>query len=558
MRVVTRRAASNRTASPPVLRINDMRPAARLFPSFILVAALAGCGGGGGGDSSGSNDAPPTSGVYAWVLKAQGPTVTPSYGLSLVSPAKPGTEYMVEYGSSVLTDTRVVSTGSIDAANLKTGTLQPYALVYIVGGDVRRVPLQANGKLPSTQVQRAHSTTACRFLVDADKRPMGDAVDYATPEHSRFVVSTAGPDGQCGTADDGTAEVQLSATDGLVYTESAGAKFLGVYRDAATLAPRGWIYSRSTTDWVSGSTRLRADSSPAFQSIVQAAPTLALMDDGTQLSVVDFSVPAKPVETLLDASVTGGGAWVGIGFDANAFYAYRNTGSGATAQWSVVKVTRASPTATVLATSPGLVSVASMGKTLMYLTILAPGGNALVSVSKSIGVPAQTLEPTLATTLTTVQTSASGVHELWRVVNIGTAALNYQVEFIDENGQRLYTTNAGGYPIMAPDAQVQRFDSSESRTRFVFASGYGSRAFGDAALMGFDADTHQAVTFGTLPGNASFGTDTVEAGVVGGPTNAMAGFAARSVAGSIQATGAQVFSFDFAKADSLTFATQAH
>ncbi len=539
-----------------------MRLATALFPAIALAAALAGCGGGGGGDSSGNADAAPTSGPYAWVLKAQGPTTSLTYGLSLVSPGKRGTEYMVEYGSSVLTDTRVVSTGSVDAANLKTGTLQPYALVYLVGGDVRRVPLQANGSLPSTLVQRAHSTTACKFLADANDKPLGDAVDYATPENSRFVVSTAGADGQCGTSDDGVAEVRLSASSGLVYTESTDTTFMGVFRDAKTLAPRGWIFSRGAVYWDANSgtpVTIRADASPAFQSVVQSAPTMALMDDGTQLSVVDFSPAAMtPVETLLDTATTGGGGWVGIGFDADAFYAYRNTGSGATAQWSVLKVTRSSPHATVLASAGGQVSVASMGSTLMYVSTLSDGGNALVAVSKSTGVPPVSLESTPPSTLTTVQTSASGVHELWRIVNIGTAALNYELEFIDETGLRLYTTNAGGYPLTEPDAQVQRFDTSESRTRFVFASGYGARAFGDASLMGFDAASKQAVTFGALPGNATFGTDTVYAGVIGGPMNAMAGFAARSVAGSIESSGAQVFSFDFATANSLQFATQSH
>ena len=538
-----------------------MRLATALFPAIAFAAALAGCGGGGG-DSSGNADAAPASGPYAWVLKAQGPTTSLTYGLSLVSPARPGTEYLVEYGSSVLTDTRVVASATVDPANLKTGALQPYALVYIVGGDVRRVPLQANGSLPSTLVQRAHSTTACKFLADANGKPLGDAVDHATPENTRFVVSTAGPDGQCGSADDGIAEVRLSAASGLVYTESTRGTLLGMFRDAATLAPRGWIFSRSAVYWGAGSgtpITLRADASPAFRSVVQSAPTMALMDDGTQLSAVDFSATAAtPVETLLDTATTGGGGWVGIGFDADAFYAYRNTGSGATAQWSVLKVTRSSPHATVLASAGGQVSVASMGSTLMYVSTLSDGGNALVAVSKSTGVPARTLESTPPSTLTTVQTSASGVHELWRIVNIGTAALNYQIEFIDETGLRVYTTNAGGYPLTEPDAQVQRFDTSESRTRFVFASGYGARAFGDASLMGFDAASKQAIAFGTLPGSASFGTDTVYAGVVGGPTSAMAGFAARSVAGSIEANGAQVFSFDFATANSLQFTTQSH
>ena len=538
-----------------------MRPAISLSAIIVLAAGLAGCGGGGGGDSSGNGDEAPSSGTYAWVLKAQGPTSSLSYGLSLVSPAKPGTEYRVEYGSSVLTDTRVVSSGTVDAANAKTGTLQPYALVYIVGGDVRRVPLQANGKLPSTLVQRAHSTTACKFLTDANSKPLGDAVDHAAPENSRFVVSTAGADGQCGTSDDGIAEVRLSATSGLVYTESNGTQLLGAFRDAATFAPRGWIFSRGAVYWnaTSGTaTTLRADPTRAFQSLVQSAPTMALMDDGQQLSVVDFSPAGMvPVETRLDAATTGGGGWVGIGFDGDAFYAYRNTGSGATAQWSVLKVTRDSPHATVLWTAGGKVSVASMGKTLLYVSTLADGGNTLVAVSKSTGVPAQALESTPTSTLTTVQTSASGVHELWRIVNIGTAALNYDIEFIDETGLRVYTTNAGGYPLAEPDAQVERFDTSESRTRFVFASGYGSRAFGDSSLMGFDAETGKAVTFGTLPGNATFGTDAVYAGVVGGPANALAGFVAPSVAGSIESQGAEVFLFDFAASGSLQFTTQA-
>jgi len=258
---------------------------------------------------------------------------------------------------------------------------------------------------------------------------------------------------------------------------------------------------------------------------------------------------------LLDTTATGGGGWVGIGFDASAFYAYRNTGSGATAQWSVLKVTRNSPHATLLATASGQVAVASMGSTLLYVTTLDTGGNALVAVSKSIGVPAQPLETTPTSTLTTVQTSASGIHELWRIVNIDTAAANYEIDFIDESGARLYTTNSGGYAMAVADAPVQRFDTSESRTRFVFASGYGSRAFGDATLMGYDAAARQLTSFGTLPGNARFGTDTVYANAIGGPGSSMAGFAADTVDGVIQATGAQVFSFDFDSANSLVFAT---
>ncbi|MEP6502115.1 MAG: hypothetical protein ABJD97_02200 [Betaproteobacteria bacterium] len=528
------------------------------------VAALAGCtalvacGGGGGSNSSGVDGTPPASGPYAWVLKAQGPTTSLTYGLSLLHAATPHTEYVVEFGSSVLTDTRVVSSGSVDAAGMKTGTLQPYALLYIVGGDVRRVSLLANGSLPSTQVQRGHSTTACKFLANAEQQSIGDAVDFATPENSRFQVSTAGPDGQRGTGDDGSAEVRLSATTGIVVTANTGAAPLGAFRGATTLAPRGWILPRSVVYWgASGAAdttaTTRAAGDPAFVSAVQATPTTALMDDATQLSVLDMTTGSAPVESKLDAATTGGGGWVGIGFDATAFFAYRNAGSGAAARWSIVKVTRTSPHATVLGSGNGVVSVASMGSTLLYATVLGASDNRLLAVSKSIGVPVTTLETSPLSTLTTVQTSANGIHELWRVVNIDTAALNYAIEFIDESGALLYSTSAGGYPMAAPDATVQRFDTSESRTRFVFANGYGSRAFGDATLMGYDTAAKATRTFGALPGSVAFGVDTVDANTIGGPGGLMAGFAARSVDGVIASTGTQVFSFDFDSASSLAF-----
>jgi hypothetical protein len=549
---------------PSLIRLTAATSLARAVRRASVLAACAplfACGGGGGSNSGGAAGTPPASGPYAWVLKAQGSTSSLTYGLSLLHASTPQTEYVVEFGSSVLTDTRMVSSGSVDAANQKTSALQPYALVYIVGGDVRRVPLQANGSAPATLVQRANSTTACKFLVNAQGQSVADAVDYAAPENSRFQVSTAGADGQCGTSDDGSAELRLSASAGLILTPNSGAAPLGAFRDAATLAPHGWIFPSSVVYWGSGGNSVgttvvtRSDGDLAFVSVVESSPTAALMDDGSQLSVLDLSRGNSPLESKLDAATTGGGGWVGIGFDAAAWYAYRNTGSAGTVQWSVVKVTRSSPHATVLGSGGGTISVASMGTTLMYLTVLGTDGNSLLAVSKSTGTPLQTLEATPASTLTTVQTSAGGVHELWRVVNIGTAALNYAIEFIDESGALLYSTSAGGYPMAAPDATVQHFDISESRTRFVFASGYGSRAFGDATLIGYDAATKLTTNFGMLPGSTAFGVDTVYADAVGGSGSLMAGFAARSVGGVIQSPGTQVFSFDFDSANSLKFTT---
>lgn len=117
----------------------------------------------------------------------------------------------------------------------------------------------------------------------------------------------------------------------------------------------------------------------------------------------------------------------------------------------------------------------------------------------------------------------------------------------------MYSSSSGGFPISVVEADVQNFDASESRSRFLFANGYGSRAFGDAQLIGYDAASKTATVLGALPGSVDFGTDFVLAGAMGGPGSFMTGFGARSSGGTIQETGAKVFSFDFGSASSLKY-----
>lgn len=523
----------------------------------VLAAALLGltaCGGGGGeAVTSGSTPAaPPTSGAFAWVLKAQGPTNALKYGLSLLHPSTPGTEWVIEVSSSVVSDARLVASGSIDAAGLKADSLQPYALLYIVGGDVRRVPMQANGTAPLSRVQRAQSTSACSFVIEAD--------DYALPENSRYIVSTAGADGQCATADDGRAEVKLTTGGGLTVAPISGAAPLGVFRDLATLAPRGWIYPKTVSFWGPGAgttVDTRSAIEPALTEVVAATYRSALVDDGTQLSVLDFPAGTAPVENRLSTASTGGGGWTSIGFDAGNHYVFRNTGSTTASSWTVLKISRAAPTATVLASGAGLLSIASMAGTQLYATVIGAADNRLLAISKTVGAPVQSLAITPSSTLITVQTSANDVHQLWRVTNLGTAAITYSIEMIDEAGTTLYATSAGGFPMAVAEADTAHFNVSESRTRFVFANGYGSKTFSGATLVGYDTGSRTATTLGTLPGSTDFGSDFVFASTMGGPGSFMAGFAARSLGGAVQETGAKVFSFDASAANSLKYTSSA-
>jgi hypothetical protein len=519
---------------------------------LATLLALAGCGGGGGGGSVDPAPSYPASGPFGWILKAAGPTTALKYGLSLVHPSQPGTEYVIEYASAVVSDARLVSGGTVDASNLRATSIQPHALVYIVGGDVRSVPMQADGSAPLSRVQRSGSTSACKFILDAN--------DYATPQNSRFIVSTAGADGQCdasGGGDDGRAEVQLSATGGLSYTPLAADKPLGVVRDPATLAPRGWIYPRSVVLWTTSSPATtfstRADTDLAVTSVLASTHQSALVEDGTKLSVLSFSGGTAVIESQLDPALASGSGWQSIGFDANNFYVYDNAGDSFSSTWKVLKISRSNPTASLLATGTGLVSLASMGRDVLYLTVATATDNRLVRINKAGGTPVETVSP--ITTFTQVQTSASGVHQRWRVTDVGSASPTYTIDIIDESDTTLHTV-AGGFPMTLPQASSQNFNTSESRTRFVFAGNYGARTYGDASLLSYDAATSAPPRLlGTLPGTAIYGNDFVFASVIAGPTPLGLGFAARSSNGSILEAGARVFSYDLDSANSLTYTT---
>lgn len=519
---------------------------------LATLLALAGCGGGGGGGSGDPAPSYPASGAFGWILKAAGPTDALKYGLSLVHPSQPATEYVIEIASAVVSDARLVSSGTVDAANLRATSIQPHALVYIVGGDVRSVPMQADGSAPLSRVQRSGSTSACKFILDAN--------DYATPQNSRFIVSTAGADGQCdasaGGGDDGRAEVQLSATGGPSYTPLAADKPLGLVRDPATLAPRGWIYPRSVVLWTTSPATTfatRADTDPAHTSVLASTHQSALVEDGTKLSVLSFSGGTAVIESQLDPALASGSGWQSIGFDANNFYVYDNSDDSFSSTWKVLKISRSNPTASVLATGTGLVSLASMGRDVLYLTVATATDNRLVRINKAGGTPVETVSP--ITTFTQVQTSARGVHQRWRVTDVGSASPTYTIDIIDESDTTLHTI-AGGFPMALPQAGSENFNASESRTRFVFAGDYGARTYGDASLLSYDtASSAPPRLLGRLPGTALYGNDFVFASVIAGPTPLGLGFAARSSNGSILEAGARVFSYDLDSANSLTYTT---
>ncbi len=520
---------------------------------LALLATLTACGGGGDDTPPpGPPLANPASGPYGWTLKASGSTSALRHGLSLVHPSLPDNEYVVEVASEAITDTRLALRGTVNAAQLNASDIQAHALVYVFGGDVRSVPMQANGASPASQVKRSNTNSACRFVLAAN--------DHATPDNSRFIVSTGGADGQCGTSDDGRAEVRLSSGSTLGYTVLTGERPLDVARDPVTLAPRGWVYPRHVELWnaAPGSNTIttRAVGTPAVTRVVASTFESALVEDGTRLSVLNFGGGNTVTEVPLNAALTSGTGWQLIGFDANSFYVYDgNPANTFASPWRVLRITRTNPTATLIASGAGLISLASMGSNVLFLTVFNQTSNLLVRIPKEGGLPFES-PPYPTTTKPSVQTSANGRHQLWLVTNIDVvgATVGHAIDIIDESGLILYSA-AGGYPISVAEAGTENFNASESRTRFVFAQGFGARAYNGSNLVSYDSLTDTARVLGRLPGAAEFGNDFVFASAVGGPSSFGVGFSTRSVGGSYEAQSAKVFSYDLNTAGSLRATT---
>ena len=507
---------------------------------MVALGLVAGCGGGGDGGTAPAQApavAPPSSGSYAWVLKLEGATGgTRKYGLSLLHPAASEVEWVIESPSAVVTDARSVSRGSVDTAARRVNDLAPYALVYVVGGDVRRVPLQADGSAPASRVQRAGSASACGFVLDA--------VDHASPEASRFIVATAGNDGSCGTADDGRAEVRFDAALGLVYTPITGEAPLGLLRDPATHAPRAWISATRATFWDGSTVALPS----AITGVVAASGDQVLAQTAGGLTMLTVSSGNLLLPTPIGGVTTAG--WRPIGFDGDAFYAYRNSDTSTAATWSVLRVTSQLPAGTLLASGTGQFSDAALGNDVIYATVRGSTQNRLLRMAKASANSLTTLESSATTAVSTVLTSRAGVHQFWRVSDTGSS-----VQYVDENGNAVGSATGASLPVAVLEPTTIDWLRSENRQRFVHAEGFGSLGFSGAALVGFDAATRGTVAIGTLPGSSTFGNDIVYADAFGGPGSRGAGVAARSVAGSVQGAGAVAFTFDAATAASLKTST---
>lgn len=521
-----------------------------LLPTVLglMTAQLVGCGGGGGnGTSEGALVAsaiqPSSSGAYTWLITSQGLSDTKTNGLSLIHPAAPAIRHEIEPITSALTDLVPVLSGTLDAGVPAVRDIKPHSLLYIVDGDVRRIPLHANGSAPISSLKSALVNTACRFIIHAN--------DYSAPDNSRYIVASKGVDGLCDTFDDGQLEITLDVSGG-IHANAAPTKTLGVLRDPATLAPSAWIVETGLLAWHDSSLRvLRLNNDPPFRRVAIGTHNLAIAEYNTQLTVLRYDGWPNVTETRLDRALTLGTDWRAIGFDANHSYVYRNDRTTNPSTWTVLKISHTTPVATRLATGSGQIDFASMGSNLLYLTILGTTANSLISIEKSGVGGMSTLENTATSTVSKVLTSKNDVHQLWRLAGVDSASPDTTVEMLDESGSKPYIA-IGGYPMLLQPPPHLDFNISENRSRFILASPYSAtQGLSGASLLVYDTDTRAIRTLGSLPGTSNFGDDFVFAAITPSASDFMAGFAGRVVSGVLKADSIKTFTFDITAQGSL-------
>jgi hypothetical protein len=270
--------------------------------------------------------------------------------------------------------------------------------------------------------------------------------------------------------------------------------------------------------------------------------------DGEKLSVIDFSSLTAPVETVpVGDSTASTVGWQLIGFDATAFYVYAASTTSFADPWQVLKVSLSAPAATEMAAGTGVVALSSMGNSWLYLTVadqLCSGDSTctyLVSVNKTdVGLSIVNAEFVGApNTLIRMEAGANGIDLL-------------SFEPVVESGPSVTTLaffkDADQSPLASPLGEISsaksmglaaastlNFNSSESRTRFVYATGYTvAQQFNSATLNALETSgaSYSRIVLGALTGAADYGSDPSLASVIAGPSAYGSAYVARASGGS--------------------------
>ena len=504
----------------------------------------------------------PSSGSFALLLKVEGSTTAPRAGISLIHPADRSTEYVIELPALNIPSPITMYSGTVDVANFKVSNLTAHSLLYIAGGDVKRLPLAATGASPKAGLQVAGVTNLCDFVIDNYGRPEG--ADYGTPLASRYRATTKGGDNFCGTFDDGQVEISFDAQGKPQTAPVPNAATLGpvlaVLRNPATLKPAATVHGRAIalTQPATVYTQLAA-TAPAMTKAIAVSVDGVVGEQGNRLVFWDFS--GKNI--ALDATITAGVGWESVGDDANNFYVYRNTGtltaaitlnSPTASTWKLVRISKTSPTATLLASGSGHLAAASIGLSSIFVTTANTSGYSLSRYSKAIpGAPVVLQGP--STQITLALASKEGVQLLFNAFTAASGDRITTVSIVEEESNKTLFSTVGALPLERITGTTLALNSSENAVGFVISAGLSSDIGSlGGSLISYDAATRTWAFNGHMPSPAEFGS-RVAFLASGGTSGSNFGTGTLSaISGTtILASPRRVFSFDPRVADSIQY-----
>ena len=543
--------------------------------ALASLSVLVGCGGGGdSAGGSGGSTAPvvttpaagsiPNSGRFALVLKVEGSTTAPRAGISLIHPADRSAEYVIEPPALNVPSPITMYSGTVDVVNSRVSNLTAHSVLYIAGGDVKRLPLAATGASPRAALQVAGVTNLCDFVIDNYVRPQG--TDYGTPLASRYRATTKGTDNVCGTFDDGQVEISFDALGkpqtAPVQNAAALGSVLAVLRDPTTLKPAATVHGRAiaVTQSTTVYTQLAA-TAPAVTKVIEVSVDAMVGEQGNRLVFWDFSGKNIP----LDATVTAGVGWESVGYDANNFYVYRNTGtltaaitlnSPTASTWKLVKISKTSPTAILLASGSGHLAAASMGLSSLFVTTASTNGYSLSRYSKAIpGAPVVLQSP--STQITLALASKEGVQLLFNAFTAASGERITTVSIVEEETNKTLLSTVGALPLDRITGTTLALNNSENAVGFLISAGITSEIGAlSGNLISYDATARTSVFTGSTPSRAEFGSPIAFLASGGTSGNTFGtGTLSTTNGTSILASPRRVFSFDPRVADSIQYTT---
>jgi len=401
---------------------------------------------------------------------------------------------------------RLVHSGTYDPATGAVSGLQPHTAVWSAAGKIWRTSAAAGGSLTAAQVS-SESTVGDPSPLNPTPTHLCDTavvIDWATPGNSCYFYTLAGPDKQCGGADDVVKSTRVTAAASEAPITVPGRQVAAV-QSPSTGTITGWLVIDATGQLVrtdaAFANPVQLVASVGFAFVVGGTPSqmLVLLQTGTQVVVRRFDPAAGTLDPTALFTLPGGISSTVGPRAQDATNVYMMVFDGSAGSWSLYRLVLGATQAgsAVQMTSeagrtPGNVLLLTTNK--VAFTVNVAGTDSLVAVNKTgagaAAAPALGPAQPSGTTLTPIAAAANNVY----------------FNFLGASGRSALAVDETGASVIAQaNAQWAGFTEVAGTSTGILASGLSSTgSYGGASLSTVVGATGgSGMTLGTLPADVT-------------------------------------------------------